>query len=200
MIRNYDVWDNDRVGYYVHNYGEPECPKPDQLKRMLLAKNLIEGDSVLDCGCGHGALYHQLSYNIEYAGMDASLPMVEYARLHAPEAEFYIGDIYDLSEFGVYDTTMAQSILIHLPDIVKAIQEMWAHTRRCMVFSIPIALQSAVNVHEYYKDRVLLSHAEPEAIIKEILEKLPNYGGYETVVEPNSQINNTYFKIWRDII
>lgn len=197
MTRNWDVWDKDRVGIYVNTYGEPKNPKPDHLKRMKLMVSLVEGDSILDVGAGCGHLYHQLPKSIDYTGMDSSQPMLDYAKLHAPDAEFMLGDVYDLSPFGTYDTVGAQSLLIHLPEITKPIREMWKHTARVMVFSLPASSQPIVRTYEKYKEKVILSHAEPRSSIATILESLDGFGGYEAINEEESKMMNVYYRVWR---
>lgn len=78
----------DAKGYvndfsFVHQYGAD----------VLGLIDLADKKSVLDLGCGNGALTKKLSdLGLEAIGMDASLELLEIARNTYPELVFYAGD------------------------------------------------------------------------------------------------------------
>ena len=193
--RYWECWDEDRPEYYAKTYGPPDNPVEEHLNRMRIARSLIEGDSVLDVGCGIGHLYHQLPSNMFYVGVDTSPYMVEYAKQYG-DGDFCIGDAYDLTEFDCYDSVVCQSVLIHLPEIETAIRELWKHVGKALIFSIPVSSMKKVNVWREYKDKKILSHTDTLKNITALIVNLDGFMKYEAVVEP-SKINNTYFKVWR---
>lgn len=71
---------------FVHQYEE------DVLKLL----DIQPGDTVIDLGCGNGALTRQLSeMGVHAIGMDASAEMLKIARSHYPELHFEQTDALD---------------------------------------------------------------------------------------------------------
>ena len=135
------AWDKKRVENHIATYGAPDNPNPRYKRRMLFASERVVGDSVLDVACGVGHLYHILSPKIlSYKGIDSSKEMIMAAKENAPDGLFAVGDAYDLSEEGMYDTVIAMSLLIHIEqkDLQHIIEQMWTHTRKALVFTIPV--------------------------------------------------------------
>lgn len=135
------AWDKKRVENHIATYGPPDNPNPRYKRRMKFASEQVVGDSVLDVACGIGHLYHVLTPRLShYKGIDSSREMIRVAREHAPDGLFAVGDAYDLSEEETYDTVIAMSLLIHIEqrDLQHIIEQMWAHTRKALVFTIPI--------------------------------------------------------------
>jgi len=195
--RYWDVWDKDRPEYYIKTYGEPNNPKKEHLRRMKMALELITGESVLDVGCGIGHMYHLLPKNIKYMGIDTSEPMLEFARKYA-DADFRYGDVFNLSAFDNYETVLSQSLLIHLPEVEKPIQQMWSKTSKELIFTIPISGRDQVNVWRRYKDKQVLSNTKTMDTVTRIIKHLPDYKSYKTIVEPSSKIGNTFFKVTKN--
>jgi len=194
--RYWDVWDKDRIEYYVRTYGEPNKPRKDHLNRMNITLSLITGKTVLDVGCGIGHLYHVLPKDVKYTGIDTSEHMLSYARKHA-DTDFRVGDVFDLSGLDSYETVIAQSLLIHLPETRAPIQQMWSRASKELIFSIPISGKDSVNPWRRYKDRQLLSNTKTMRTINEIITHLPSYKSHITLVE-KSRLNNTFFKVTRN--
>ncbi|GAI22442.1 unnamed protein product, partial [marine sediment metagenome] len=73
-------------------------------------------------------------------GIDSSKDMIRVAKKYAPDGSFKVGDAYDLSSEKMYDTVIATSLLIHIErkDLQHIIEQMWTHTRKALVFTIPI--------------------------------------------------------------
>ena len=116
MNHEYFVWDKDRVKNYIRHFGTPQNPEKKHEARMEVASYLVEGDSVLDVGCGVGHFYPWVK-GMDYLGIDLSEDMLRKAREFNPNGKFEYGDVYDLSKFRVFDSVVCLSLLIHLPDI-----------------------------------------------------------------------------------
>ena len=135
------AWDKKRVENHLATYGKPDNPNSRYKRRMLFASEQVVGDSVLDVACGVGHLYHILSpKTLSYKGIDSSKEMIMVARENAIDELFAVGDAYDLSEEGMYDTVIAMSLLIHIErkDLLHIIEQMWKHTRKALIFTMPI--------------------------------------------------------------
>ncbi len=135
------AWDKKRVENHIATYGAPDNSNPRYKRRMLFASERVSGDSVLDVACGVGHLFQLLTPRVShYKGIDSSDEMIKVAREYAPDGLFAVGDAYDLLEEGIYDTVIAMSLLIHIErkDLKHIIEQMWTHTRKALVFTIPI--------------------------------------------------------------
>ena len=99
--------------------------------------SLIEGESVLDVGCGMGHLFMLAKDRFEYLGIDTSKAMLEKAREFFPKDEdkFQLGDAYDLSMLPNFDTVVATGVLLHLPDSQPVIEQLWSKARICTIFA-----------------------------------------------------------------
>ena len=89
-----------------------------------------DGDSVLDVGCGTGALSATLARVTgasKIVGIDPSTGFIEYARTQVadPRVTFELGDAQDLPySDGSFDRCMALLIVNFVPDAPKAANEM----------------------------------------------------------------------------
>ena len=71
--------------------------------------------SVLDVGCGDGAIIASLSTNIKKrVGVDLCKEAIQFARGFSPDIEFHVIDAADLKE--TFDVVMAVEVLEHIPD------------------------------------------------------------------------------------
>lgn len=88
------------------------------LKREYeIFKNLIQGEKVIDIGCGTGRdaqLF--ISDNFDYVGIDASAGMLEEARKSVPSANFLQMDFRKLAfPTNYFDGFWAAASLLHIP-------------------------------------------------------------------------------------
>lgn len=167
------MWsEKGRARHYVYTYGPPNNPKPRYSLRMRHAANLIIGNSVLDVGCGIGHLYPHVKNKVKvYKGLDGSLEMLRLAKKHNPNIDIHVGDAYDLSKEGVYDTVIALSLLIHVPlkDVSKVVMELWKHCKKALVFSIAIKdVEGSKMVEEPYL--TIITHLRIETLTKILRE------------------------------
>lgn len=97
---------------------------------------VLEGDRVLDAGCGTGSLsaaIARMSKAAAIIGIDASKGFVEYARAQNsdPRVSFEIGDAQKLSyPDSSFDRCLSLLVVNHIPDTPKAVNEMRRVTKR----------------------------------------------------------------------
>ncbi|MBA7654594.1 hypothetical protein ES703_62476 [subsurface metagenome] len=66
--------------------------------------------------------------------------MLRLAKKHNSNIDIHVGDAFDLSKEGLYDTVIALSLLIHVPfkDVSKVVKELWSHCKKALVFSVTV--------------------------------------------------------------
>jgi len=83
--------------------------------RFLFDDYLIEGERVLDLGCGNGRFY-ELFRNIDYIGVDNSERLIDLAKRKYPEGKFQVSDALRLPFPGNYfDKVYTIAVLHHIP-------------------------------------------------------------------------------------
>jgi SAM-dependent methyltransferase len=89
-------------------------PEMSRLRELL-----VDGDRVLDVGCGNGRAYALLrGETFDYVGVDNSAELVRLARERYPDllAEWRVGSILELPfEGGDFDVVAAFAVLHHIP-------------------------------------------------------------------------------------
>jgi SAM-dependent methyltransferase len=101
-----------------------------------LAELLAEGMSVLDVGCGTGAITRGIAEAVgpggRVVGIDSSPALIEKARsAHdgVPGLTFETGDIYQLAYDGEFDIVTCARVLIWLSEPLQALQRMVAASK-----------------------------------------------------------------------
>ncbi len=126
-------------GFYRRFLDESSAlPGIDEPKALLLdALRLSPGHHALDVGCGLGsdvfALAERVSPGGEVSGVDISEVMIEEARRRAlPGApvSFQLADVCALPfADSTFDAVRAERLLMHVPDVTRALAEMIRVTR-----------------------------------------------------------------------
>ncbi len=83
-----------------------------------LVKDIKNGESILDVGCGNGRLLEALQgRKINYLGVDSNNKLVELARLKYLNMKFTVGDILELSQIPEinFDYVFCIAVLQHIP-------------------------------------------------------------------------------------
>ncbi len=80
--------------------------------RTVLSELLQPGDSLLDAGCGYGAVATCLPPGVSYFGVDLSPDFVRLAQIAFPGKPFQVADLRDLSRFSdhLFDFAFCRSI------------------------------------------------------------------------------------------
>lgn len=100
--------------------------------------------SLLEIGCGNGyyseILSHLTGIEINYHGLDSSIAMIDSARKNFPNLEFSVADAYHIPfKDKSFDIAWSGTVLMHLPNYKKAIEETWRVARRfCIFHSTPL--------------------------------------------------------------
>ena len=143
------LWDEKRVDRYLRLYGDPRDKKGSQSILCRDAAQLIEGDSVLDVGCGMGHMIPHIE-GYRYAGLDYSEEMLKALHKRFPLIQTEQWDA--TKEFpvtlGAYDTVISVSLLIHMPsmkDVIAVLQNMWSKyvCNKAIVFGVETINDSA---------------------------------------------------------
>ena len=104
----------------------------EQVAGFLLPR-LSPGMSVLDCGCGPGAITFGLAESVapgRVVGIDLEPTMIERSRAAAaeqgaPNAEFRVANIYDLPFADAeFDVAFSSAVTEHLSEPTRALEEM----------------------------------------------------------------------------
>jgi len=91
-----------------------------------LARELKEGASILDLGCGTGEpmLRYLVERRFDVLGVDASVAMIDLARARFPDVSFEVRDMRELTLQRKFDAIIAWHSLFHLaPDDQRAMFE-----------------------------------------------------------------------------
>lgn len=85
--------------------------------RFLFDDWLVEGDKVLDLGCGNGRFFEVLKdKNVDYIGIDSSEKLIKIARKRYPQAKFQVADALNLLPPNNYfNKVFSIAVLHHIP-------------------------------------------------------------------------------------
>ena len=199
--RDWEVWEEEHVNYLVKMWGTPDKRGGRHWILIHRLATLIESGTLLDVGCGLGHLYGELkrgSKKIDYTGLDSSPAMIVRCKSHFTEdaERFDVGDIYDLSPQGMYDTVSCVDVLIHLPGSIEVpLQQLWGHTKKHLVLSVRTGNKTHMGKRRQKynpegKYTVVRIHTISDYL--EMFGKLDNVGNIEIFhLDPRS----TFFKI-----
>jgi SAM-dependent methyltransferase len=102
-----------------------------------------EGDTVLDAGCGQGALSVMLAQKgAIVSGTDISVPNIEASKSYASEVglpvNFQVADLENLPfPDNSFDVVVCSHVLEHIPDFDKGLQEIFRVAKKRVVFAVP---------------------------------------------------------------
>jgi ubiquinone/menaquinone biosynthesis C-methylase UbiE len=130
-------------GQVLYQRAVGEAPEMESGKAAahLLRGVLRSGDHLLDVGCGAGhylrTLRREFSFPFGYTGVDATVGYIALAKkafVHDEDAAFLVGDIEKLpADDRSADIVLCCNVLLHLPRIAPAMQELWRVTRRTLL-------------------------------------------------------------------
>ena len=101
----------DEHAHYVYKLGEP----------LIALLSPIEGEKILDLGCGHGELTQRLSeFECEVRGIDASEEMVHAAKQNGINAE--VMNAEELTFDNEFDGIISNAAIHWMHDIEKVME------------------------------------------------------------------------------
>lgn len=179
MDRENEVWDvPGHLGHLMEHWDFARGRHKAVVDTVI---DYVSSNSVLDVACGIGFFLYELNEKnnpMEYLGMDNSKVMLEDAQKRFPDEKerFVFGDVYDMSNFGVYPTVVAIDLIMHLPDPLDIpIKEMWKHVGKELIFTARVDKKFI-----YYMDysgnftlpegKFLISRADPPEFFDEIFK------------------------------
>jgi ubiquinone/menaquinone biosynthesis C-methylase UbiE len=121
-----------------------------ELQEMESTKQLVElisdiyqpGMKLLDVGCAAGHYYNglkRIDMNLEYWGVDATVPYIEFAKDYFKEnkkTNFLVGDIFNLPEnfTSHFDIVYCCNVILHLPSFqVPMVNLIRASKKYCII-------------------------------------------------------------------
>ena len=128
----------------------PEMESSKALAK-LLAKSYTSGDSIVDVGCSAGhyllSIKKALGINdIDYTGIEFHELFIEKARqawANDKNAKFRQGSIFDIpAEDKEFNITFSSNLLMHLPTIVKPMEELIRITKKQIIIRTYIGTKS----------------------------------------------------------
>lgn len=110
-----DMWNEDYMQFLINNVWKINKPV-----------------SVLDCGCGYGALglmlLPMLPNGSKYVGIDFAEVMIQEAKKRYDkeiyDSQFFVSDVLEFDEREMYDVVISQSLLRHVNNGKRMLQKM----------------------------------------------------------------------------
>lgn len=179
-MQNTDSWrgwqteDERQYGEVLYRRATGELPEMESSKAAAeVLKPLIrENDRLLDVGCGAGhylrSFQKTITVHYSYTGVDATPYYLELAKKAFPEEpgkiEFIAGDIFNLPlPDASYDVVTANNVLLHLPNIIKPIQELCRVAKRSVVIRSLVGNRSFRVQEVQRRDPEFTEDGEPTA-------------------------------------
>ncbi len=129
----------------MKNYG----PYARHMRRLILELlHPLKFDTVLDVGCGQGALLADVATlfpNANLYGSDFSMAALQMAQRRLPNAAFTIMDLTQNSFHSSFDVVLCTDVLEHIEDDVTAIRNLAQLTRRYLLIA---TVQGRMRAHE----------------------------------------------------
>ena len=187
--------------FYKRAIGElPEMESSKAIAKRLLPF-LLEGISLLDVGCGVGhylrSLKSLIPTSFRYFGVDITelyITLANKAFSNEPNVKFQVADIFELPfENKEFNGVMCNNVLLHLPRIVKPIQELCRVAEKFILIRMLIGERSFL-IREVRNEGVEFdTNGEPVAYnyyniyskryIEHILNSIPRIKSFKIVVD-----------------
>lgn len=107
------------------------------LNQVKLIIDSLDGDNILDVGCGEGFVIDFLK-NKNIIGLDISEDALIIAKTQSPDNRFFRGDIYNLPfQKDNFDIVIVIEVLEHINDVERAIDDVKRVSKKYCIFSVP---------------------------------------------------------------
>jgi len=126
-----DAWKNKKVFLKQLEYNLQELSSPERYpnhwKALLLCIEKTNAKSILDIGCGCGAVSEVVRMNcpsVRYVGLDYSSDAIDLAKNTWGSSEFFVKDLMDLTENDVssYDLLFSSAVFDVMPNGDEALE------------------------------------------------------------------------------
>ncbi len=106
-----------QAGDYEGEYRNSREIRPEEEEIFQKLFQRIQGDKVLDLGCGTGEPFDRylVDQGYEVTGIDLVEKHIHAAREYVPEASFIQGDFFDVDEEESFDAVVSFYAIFHLP-------------------------------------------------------------------------------------
>ncbi len=185
-MREWEIWGKDLAEDLTRLWGKPGHDRGRHWELLKRCSTLIEGESILDVGCGQGHFYSFVKDNgIDYLGLDTSESMLEKARsfFSSEINKFKKGDVYDLSNFESRDMVIAISVMVHLPDPLDLpIRQLWSKAKKCLIITVRLGEQHLGKTPGYGTgdpNKYVIRRQDPVGLFYNIFAKLKDLGRIE---------------------
>jgi len=99
----------------------------------------LEGEWILDVGSGMSHLWEYLAVvkglNIYYQGVEIDKRVIKMVKDRYPHLDIKYGSVYNLSEFGMFDTVFAVGLYSGEPEQIGGVREMLKHAKIKLVMT-----------------------------------------------------------------
>jgi ubiquinone/menaquinone biosynthesis C-methylase UbiE len=162
----------------------------------ILEKEIKEGDSLLDIGCGTGYLYHSFAkrkLKVDYYGIDAEEEFISMGRKYLPqyglpEDHLMTMRVEDLN--AEVDHVVCMNVLTNIDNYHKPLERILKSARKSLVLRESI---SDISKYLYVTDKYLNDGVSLKVYVntysqKEIIDFIKSFGfSVEVIVDKRSQ-------------
>jgi len=145
-----EKFDRLAAGYREHDYADPDryfARKAELV--VLLPPRIPAGSSVLDLGCGDGALAPALArYGVDYTGVDLSSGMIDAARRREPRFTFVHASMEDFMPDHPVDVTVSMRAFFYPADVRAFFTRVQSYTRLKFVFDFDPRVHSPSDIRD----------------------------------------------------
>lgn len=155
------LWDSEwdkwfKEPHHVYEIGD-DVNQPRNVRGHWLRREIVKYpiETVLDVGCGVGwydKMLVEMGYDV--TGCDISPHGIKYAKKYVPDARFFVSSVEDLDVENEYDMVMCFCTLVCVPDMERAVENIYKATRRYVFF---------VEQH-YQQDKTHVNKITPESL------------------------------------
>jgi ubiquinone/menaquinone biosynthesis C-methylase UbiE len=218
MDESWEHWGDDQYANLMYRRAIGDLPEMECSKAAArrVASCWVDGDTILDVGCGAGhylySLRRVIGNEFPYTGADVTERHLTLARMafgNDARAHFEHGDIFNLPyEAGSFDIVICNNLMQNLPNIVKPIAELVRVARKAIIVRM-LCEERTFLVREVHPHRPELDPSgEPHAFnyyniysrsyLEDILSQLPDIRSYSLELDREFDAGNIDGSLGKD--